>query len=110
MKTKLSNKSCISCEGKMTPLTKKEAEILLEQLADWILDDSGTEISKAFQFKNFYQTVGFINAIAWIVNQENHHPYLEISYNRCRVHFTTHSIQGLSESDFICAAKIDQLI
>ena len=110
MTTKLFNKSCRPCEGGILPLTKKEAGALLEQLTDWILDASGTQISKTFRFKNFYRTIGFINAIAWIVNQENHHPDLEIGYNRCRVRFTTHSIQGLSENDFICAAKIDQLI
>lgn len=110
MTTKLFDKNCKPCNDGISPLTQKEAETLLEQLSDWILDDSGIQISKVFRFKNFYQTISFINAIAWIVNQENHHPDLKISYNCCRVHFTTHSIHGLSENDFICAAKIDQLI
>ena len=107
MTTKLFNKSCRPCEDGMPPL-KKEAETLLEQLIDWILK-LGTQISKTFQFKNFYQTISFVNA-AWIVYKENHHPDLKIGYNRCCVCFTTHSIQGLSENDFICAAKIDQFM
>ncbi|HEY9150705.1 MAG TPA: 4a-hydroxytetrahydrobiopterin dehydratase, partial [Gammaproteobacteria bacterium] len=60
-------------------------------------------------FKNYYQTIAFVNALAWIANQEDHHPDLEVSYNRCTVHFSTHSIGGLSLNDFICAARLDAL-
>src|SRR5262245_25744699 len=106
----LKDKKCIPCEGGVSPLTKEEAKKLLLQTSDWRLNDNATEISKEFKFKNFYQTMSFVNALAWIANQENHHPDLKVGYNYCSVNFTTHAIQGLSENDFICAAKIDELI
>ncbi|HAT8983211.1 TPA: 4a-hydroxytetrahydrobiopterin dehydratase, partial [Legionella pneumophila subsp. pneumophila] len=67
-------------------------------------------IKRAFSFKNFYETMAFVNAIAWIANIENHHPDLEVGYNYCRVHFMTHALNGLTHNDFICAAKIDKLL
>lgn len=106
----LKEKKCVPCEGGAKPLSQKEAEKFLTQLSDWQLNSSATKISREFKFKNFYQTMAFVNAVAWIANQENHHPDLEIGYNYCKIHFTTHAIAGLSENDFICAAKIDELI
>lgn len=106
----LKNKKCVPCEGGVPALTKPQAEKLLHAVKDWQLDTDGKKIKREFIFKNFYQTMAFVNAIAWIANQENHHPDLEVGYNYCRVNFHTHSIQGLSENDFICAAKIDELI
>ena len=67
-------------------------------------------ITREFRFKNYYQTIAFVNALAWVAHSEDHHPFLEVHYNRCNVHFSTHSIGGLSENDFICAAKLDMLI
>ena len=66
-------------------------------------------IQREFRFRDFLRTMSFVNALAHIANIEDHHPDLELGYNYCRVRFTTHAIQGLSENDFICAAKIDQL-
>jgi 4a-hydroxytetrahydrobiopterin dehydratase len=91
------------------PLSKDQANELLKQLHDWSLDQENQIIERSFKFKNFYETIAFVNAIAWIANREDHHPDLEVGYNRCVVHFTTHSVGGLSENDFICAAKIDAL-
>ncbi len=68
------------------------------------------EIYRLFKFKNYYETIAFVNAVAWIANQEDHHPDMDVSYNRCLVRYTTHAIGGLSENDFICAAKINALI
>ena len=68
------------------------------------------QIHKDFKFKGFNATTGFVNAVAWIANQEGHHPDLEVGYNHCLVRYTTHAIGGLSENDFICAAKIDKLL
>ena len=65
--------------------------------------------AKAWSFKNYYETLAFVNAVAWIVHGEDHHPDLSVGYNRCRVEFSTHSIGGISENDFICAAKIEAL-
>jgi len=77
---------------------------------DWILDDNDNRISRTFHFKNYYQTIAFVNALAWVTHEQDHHPDLEVGYNRCRVHYTTHSVDGLSENDFICAARIDRLV
>ncbi len=105
----LHEKKCLPCEGGVAKLSKKEAEKLLSQIHGWQMNDSSTGIFKIFSFKNFYQVMSFVNAIAWIANQENHHPNLDVGYNRCVVRFTTHAIHGLSENDFICASKIDHL-
>ena len=66
--------------------------------------------TRVFEFKNCYETMAFANGVAWIANKEDHHPDLHISYQRCEVRFYTHAINGLTENDFICAAKIDRLI
>jgi 4a-hydroxytetrahydrobiopterin dehydratase len=77
-------------------------------LPGWIVKD-GT-ISKTFNFKNYYETMAFVNAIAWVAHHEDHHPDLEVGYNRCKVTYSTHSVGGLSENDFICAAKVERLM
>lgn len=83
---------------------------LLPQLdKDWRADVEQGTLVRAVRFKNYHQTIAFVNALAWIANQEDHHPDLEVSYNRCTVHFSTHSIGGLSLNDFICAARLDAL-
>jgi 4a-hydroxytetrahydrobiopterin dehydratase len=86
-----------------------EARDMLGQLNGWALDESGKEISRSFRFKNYYQAIAFVNALAWIAHQEDHHPDLQVAYNRVQVRFSSHSIGGLSQNDFICAAKIDAL-
>lgn len=109
-KSELRAKHCTPCEGGVPPLTQEAAGNLLSNLTDWGLNDRGTEISRTFRFKNFYQTMAFVNALAWIAHQEDHHPDLEVGYSRCKVRYSTHAIGGLSENDFICAAKIDALL
>jgi 4a-hydroxytetrahydrobiopterin dehydratase len=87
-----------------------EAQIMQwsKELVDW--ETKQQAISKTFAFKDFYQTMSFVNAVAWLSNQENHHPDLKVSYNTCTVEYTTHAIHGLSKNDFICAAKVDALL
>ncbi len=102
-------KRCVPCEGGVAPLDAEAARDMLGQLNDWELDESGKEISRSFTFKNYYRTMAFVNALAWIAHQEDHHPDLQVGYNRVQVRFSTHSIGGLSQNDFICAAKIDAL-
>jgi 4a-hydroxytetrahydrobiopterin dehydratase len=104
----LLEKSCSPREGG-TALQRPAATALLAQTPGWELDDAASEISRVFRFKNYYETIAFVNALAWIVHREDHHPDLEVGYNRCRVRFSTHSVKGLSENDFICAAKINAL-
>jgi 4a-hydroxytetrahydrobiopterin dehydratase len=93
-----------------TALNQKQIETLKSQLdSGWQISADTKTIKKSFAFADFYKTMAFVNAIAWIANQENHHPDLEISYNYCHVSFTTHVVNGLSQNDFICAAKVDAL-
>lgn len=107
----LAEKRCEPCEGGTTPLDREEAEKLLKQVhGDWELSEDGTTIRRDFKFKGFYKTMAFVNAVAWIANQEGHHPDLEVGYNHCLINLTTHAIGGLSENDFICAAKYDALL
>jgi 4a-hydroxytetrahydrobiopterin dehydratase len=107
----LTDKHCKPCEGDVAPLTREQAEALLIDLHDdWSIDESGGEINRTFSFKNYYQTMAFVNALAWIAHGEDHHPDIEVGYNRCHVRYSTHAIGGLSENDFICAAKIDALL
>jgi 4a-hydroxytetrahydrobiopterin dehydratase len=104
----ISAKHCKPCEGGTPPLGREEAERLLSSLSGWEIRENA--IVKGFQFKNFHQTMAFVNAVAWIAHKEDHHPEMVVSYRTCRVRYTTHSIGGLSENDFICAAKVDELI
>jgi 4a-hydroxytetrahydrobiopterin dehydratase len=103
----LTSKKCKSCEGGVAPLTPDEITSLLSQLTGWRLNNH--LIEKSYKFKNYYQTMAFVNAIAWVSHREDHHPDITVGYNNCRVEYTTHAINGLSENDFICAAKIDKL-
>ena len=106
----LTARHCKPCEGGVDPMGLDRAKTLLEQIPGWQLSKSGGTISRRVAFKNFYQTVAFINAMAWIANAEDHHPDFSAGYNYCAVSFTTHAIDGLSENDFICAAKINELL
>ena len=80
---------------------------MLKGLQGWALD--GKAIAKTYQFTNYYETMAFVNATAWISHREDHHPDLVVGYDECRVSYVTHAIDGLSENDFICAAKLDAL-
>lgn len=106
----LTQQHCKPCEGGVEPLTASYAQALLAHLKGWSMNDVVTEIRREFKFKNYYETLAFVNATAWISHKEDHHPDLEVYYNRCVVRYTTHAIKGLSENDFICAAKIDTLL
>jgi len=106
----LSSKKCVPCEGGVPALPAAEAGRLVKQLQPgWSINTTNTEIRREYSFKDFYRTMSFVNAVAHIANREDHHPDLEIGYNYCRIRYSTHAIKGLSENDFICAAKIDLL-
>lgn len=100
---------CVGCEGGVPPLSDAEIKKLLTEVQDWNLSQDHLFISKKFTFKNFYKTMAFVNAVAWIANQENHHPDMEVGFNYCLVKYTTHAANGLTKNDFICAAKVDSL-
>ena len=106
----LTEKHCVPCEGGVDPIGREQALGMLADLPGWELSEDAKMISRRFEFKGFFRCMSFINAMAWVVNNENHHPDFSAGYNYCEVGFTTHAIDGLSENDFICAAKISALI
>jgi 4a-hydroxytetrahydrobiopterin dehydratase len=103
----LTKSRCKPCEGGVSPLTADESAKLLKQLKGWTIGNG--VITKTYTFKNHYQAVAFMNAAAWISHREDHHPDITVGWNTCRVTYVTHAIKGLSENDFICAAKLDAL-
>lgn len=106
----LAQKSCTPIKRSALPISIDFANELLTQLNDWTINQDNKTISKRYRFNNYYETITFVNTVAWIAHKEDHHPDLRISYNRCLVTYTTHAVDGLSENDFICAAKIDALL
>lgn len=92
----------------MPPLTRAEAEILLKQIPDWQLNDSATEIAREIRVANFRAALLLANRVGDIAEAEGHHPDLTVSWGKLGIRLTTHAISGLSENDFIMAAKIDQ--
>ena len=106
--SELATRRCKPCEGGIPALTPIEATQLLTQISgEWVLMENAHAIRREFRFRDFYRTMSFVNALAHLANIEDHHPDLEVGYNYCRVTYTTHAIRGLSENDFVCAAKVD---
>jgi len=103
----LADRKCRPCEGGVAPYGEAEAREMLAQLKGWIIENG--RLVKVFPFRDYYQTVAFVNAVAWVSHREDHHPELVVGYNKCRVEYWTHAIDGLSENDFICAAKCDAI-
>ncbi len=95
---------------KAAKLEPAQVQTLLREVPGYAVDEARMEISKVYSFPDFYETIAFVNALAYIANQEDHHPDLVVSYGKCKVSFTTHDAGGLTENDFICAAKINALI
>lgn len=104
----LIRKKCVPCEGGVAPLTPEQVRPLLKGLPGWSQD--GKTITKTYRFRNYFETMAFVNAAAWVSHREDHHPDLQVGYDACRVSYITHAIDGLSENDFICAAKLDALL
>ena len=105
----LSAQRCNPFTGSAHAISRGEAETRLALLPDWALSDDGHYISKDFRFRDFHRTMTFVNALAWIAHVEDHHPDMEVGFGHCLVRFNTHDVGGLSENDFICAAKIEML-
>ena len=100
----------MSCKPRSgAALSRAAAEKLLSEIPGWSLSDTASDITRTWKFKNYYETLAFVNALAWVAHREDHHPDLEVGYNRCKIRFSTHTVTGLSENDFICAAKINAL-
>jgi 4a-hydroxytetrahydrobiopterin dehydratase len=108
--SELKQQHCLPCKGETRPLERPVAETLMTQVPGWSLNAEVTAIRRTFEFKNFHETMAFVNAVAWIAHREDHHPELEVGYKRCHVRYSTHNINGLSNNDFICAAKVNGLV
>ena len=83
---------------------------LLPEVPGWELVEDGRALTKTFRFDDYYRTMAFVNALAFMAHREDHHPDLGVHYNRCVVRYSTHDADGLSENDFICAAKTERLV
>ena len=104
----IGDNTCKPCEGGMAMLDEESCRDYLGTLDGWAL--AGAAIEKSYRFKNHYETMAFVNAVAWISHRQDHHPEITVGYADCRVRYWTHAVGGLSENDFICAAKVDRLI
>lgn len=105
----MANKKCTPCEGGVAPLNSEQAKELQQQTPLWTISSDNNSITRTFTFKNFLRVMSFVNACAHVANQQDHHPDFKVSYNQTTLTYSTHAINGLSDNDFICAAKIDLL-
>jgi len=105
----LARAHCIARRGSEHKLPQARVRELLPEIPGWELVEDGHALSKTFKFEDYYRTIAFVNALAFIANREDHHPDLSVHYDRCVVRYSTHDVGGLSENDFICAAKADAL-
>ena len=109
MMTRLFDQNCSHQSG--PPLDVHSVKTFLTELKQpWSLDTEQKHIEYDFMFNNFHETMSFVNALAWISNQQDHHPDLEVGYKHCLVRFSTHSVTGLSINDFICASRTEKLL
>lgn len=106
----LTQMRCIACEGGIQPLGEVQIEELMNQVPGWSYLKELSAIERTFNFANFHETMAFVNAVAWVAHRENHHPDLTVGYSKVVARYNTHAVQGLTENDFICAAKVNQLI
>jgi 4a-hydroxytetrahydrobiopterin dehydratase len=107
--TELAQKKCVACEGGMPPLNREEAKVLIAQLKSWTLSGDAKWLSKDFKFADFKETLAFVDKVGAIAESEGHHPDIQFGWGKATVELTTHAIGGLSENDFIVAAKIDEI-
>lgn len=107
--TDLSNQRCKPCTGATPALSVERVTELLRDVAGYAYESATKSIARTYPFENYYQTLAFVNAVAWIAHTEDHHPDLEVFYNRAVVRWSTHAIKGISENDLICAAKVNRV-
>jgi 4a-hydroxytetrahydrobiopterin dehydratase len=108
--SELTQRRCVPCEGGMPAVTGADLERLHAQIPSWTVREDGKELERTFPFPTYWQTMAFVNAVAWIAHQEDHHPDMSVHYGKVIVRWSTHAIGGLSENDFIGAAKVDALL
>ena len=100
---------CVAGRGSEHRLSEAQLRELLPQVAGWELAEAGKALTRTFKFKDYYRTMSFVNALAHMANREDHHPDLSVHYDRCLVRYSTHDAGGLTENDFICAARASAL-
>jgi 4a-hydroxytetrahydrobiopterin dehydratase len=105
----LLNKKCVSCEGGVPPMSPEEIKKYSKEVPAWVVFSDHKKISREFKFKDFKEAMKFVNKVAEIAESEGHHPDIHIFYNRVNIELWTHAVNGLSENDFILAAKIDAI-
>ena len=105
----LAQQSCQHIAKGSPAIERNQIDIYLPHIAQW-QNINYAAIERDFKFKDYYQTMAFVNAVAYIAHHDDHHPDLQVGYNHCKVNYTTHAVNGLSINDFICAAKIDMLV
>ena len=106
----LRDQQCAPLAKGATHLSEAQLHQYLQEIPQWSLTQSHAAIHRELHFTNYFETMAFVNAVAWVAHQQDHHPDLEVSYSRCKIVYTTHSVAGLSRNDFICAAHIDTLL
>jgi 4a-hydroxytetrahydrobiopterin dehydratase len=106
--SELASKTCVPCRGGVPPLAGKELEALATQVPQWTIVN-GHHVTRAFKFPDFVQALAFVNKVGAIAEQQGHHPDILLTWGKAEVTMWTHKINGLTESDFILAAKIDKL-
>jgi 4a-hydroxytetrahydrobiopterin dehydratase len=110
MESMLATKHCAACNSQTPKVSAEQARLLLPEVPGFEIDANVSKLVRLFTFKNYYETMAFVNAVAFIAHREDHHPDLEVGYKTCRVTYSTHDVGGLSENDFICAAKVTALL
>jgi len=107
--SRLVDRHCRELPSGTPALSASQIAQFLSEVPDWALEPDGKRIARTYEFKNFHETMAFVNALAWVAHREDHHPDLEVSYKRRRVVYWTHTVGGVSDNDFICAAHIEAL-
>ncbi|MGC4064439.1 MAG: 4a-hydroxytetrahydrobiopterin dehydratase [Polyangiaceae bacterium] len=100
---------CVPCEGGTAPIAENEIADLLRRIPLWSRCSDGPGIQRTFRFSDYLASISFITAVAWMAEREGHHPLVDLGYKQCTIRYYTHAINGLSQNDFICAAKVDDL-
>lgn len=107
MQSNLASKKCVPCEGWVPKLSDEKIQELLKEIPNWELVDG--KLTRTFKFGNFLGSINFVNELSEIAEEEGHHPDINITYNKVKLELTTHAAKGLTENDFVMAAKIDEL-
>ena len=103
------SKKCVACEGGVPPIPQNQAEEYVKETPGWELAEDDKKLKRGFKFKDFKEAMEFVNKVAEVANEEDHHPDIYIFYNEVNLELSTHAIGGLSENDFIMAAKINEI-